>query len=146
MDLTHLRPTAPFIHCQEPLIPVEDNAPLYVQLYNYNLPYAPQRQSERNENLVHEIIINLSGMLAQCNPFAHIYRHAYEILKNHEGSSINSEDESNNDSSTKSGSSYIIISPSMRMRLIEGDDRHTHSLPTMEEAVAVIVVWCGIAM
>lgn len=88
-------------HCQGPLIPVEDNAPSYVQLHIYNLSYAPQRRSERNENLVHESIGNLSGMLAQCSPFANICHRAYEILSNHESSSINSEDGSNDDDSTK---------------------------------------------
>ncbi|ORE01881.1 hypothetical protein BCV72DRAFT_309628 [Rhizopus microsporus var. microsporus] len=103
------------------------------------LSYAPQRRPERNENLVQEIIRNFPAMLAQCNSFVRIYHHAYEIMRNHEGSSINSEDRPNSDDCTKSGSLYIIISPLMRMRLIEEGNRHTHNLPTMEEVAAVIV-------
>jgi hypothetical protein len=89
-------------HRQGPLLPVEGNAPSYAQLYIYDPSYAAQRLSERNENLDNEIIENLSTVLSQCNSFAHIYRHAYEILNNHESFSINSEDRSNNDRSTES--------------------------------------------
>ncbi|CEG74303.1 hypothetical protein RMATCC62417_09539 [Rhizopus microsporus] len=49
-------------------------------------------------------------------------------------------DRPNNDGSTESGSTCIIISPSMRMRLIEGGDRHIHNLPTMEEVAPVIPI------
>lgn len=52
-------------------------------------------------------------MLPQYNPFARIYRHAYEILSNPESFSTNSEDKLNNDGSAESGSSYMIVSPSM---------------------------------
>jgi hypothetical protein len=38
---------------------------------------------------------------------------------------------------------YIIISPDMRVRLIEGGDRRTQSLPTMEEAAAIILIEYG---
>jgi hypothetical protein len=89
-------------HRQGLLLPVEGNAPSYAQLYIYDPSYAAQRLSERNENLDNEIIENLSTVLSQCNSFAHIYRHAYEILNNHESFSINSEDRSNNDRSTES--------------------------------------------
>jgi hypothetical protein len=65
-------------------------------------------------------------MLLQCNPFVQIYRHAYEILN---------ERESNDNSADNNVSSYIVISPDIRMRLIEGGDRHTHNLPTMEKAL-----------
>ncbi|ORE04023.1 hypothetical protein BCV72DRAFT_22403 [Rhizopus microsporus var. microsporus] len=67
--------------------------------------------SARNENMGQEIIRNLSGMLAQFNPFARIYRHAYEISSNHESSNINSKDISNNNGSTESESPYIVINP-----------------------------------
>ncbi|PHZ08919.1 uncharacterized protein RHIMIDRAFT_294748 [Rhizopus microsporus ATCC 52813] len=76
-------------------------------------------------------------MLAQCNPFARIYRHAHEILSNHESSSNTVSD--GNDQREDSAP-YIIISPSKRMRLIEGSDRRTHNLPTMEEIAAVIPI------
>jgi hypothetical protein len=79
-------------------------------------------------------------VLAQCNPFARIYHHTYEILSNHESSSINSEDIANNNGSSESESPYIIVSPSMKMCLIEGDDRRTHSLSTMEKVAAVISI------
>ncbi|ORE17935.1 hypothetical protein BCV71DRAFT_264297 [Rhizopus microsporus] len=53
-------------HCQGPLLPVKNNTS----------SYAAQRQSERNENLDHEIIRIRSAMLARPNPVARIYRHA----------------------------------------------------------------------
>ena len=98
------------------------------------------RPSERNENLDLEIIRNLSAILPQWNPFAHIYCHVYKILSNHECFSIDSEDISNNDDSAESDSSCINISPSKRIRLIEGGDRRTHALPTMEESATVILI------
>ncbi|CEI99890.1 hypothetical protein RMCBS344292_13966 [Rhizopus microsporus] len=110
-------------HRQGPLLSVEGNASLYAQLYIYDPSYAAQRRSERNENLENGNIESLSIVLAQCNPFARIYCHAYKILSNHERFSINSEKRSSNNGSTENGSPYIIISSSMRMHLIEGGDR-----------------------
>ncbi|CEG78833.1 hypothetical protein RMATCC62417_13376 [Rhizopus microsporus] len=109
-------------YCQRPLLPVEDNASLYAQLYIYDPSYTAQRRTERNENLENENIENLSTVLAQCNPFARIYCHAYKILSNYESSSINSEDRANNNGYAESGSPYIIISSSMRMHLVEGGE------------------------
>ena len=127
-------------HRQGPLLSVEGNASLYAQLYIYDPSYAAQRRSERNENLENGNIESLSIVLAQCNPFARIYCHAYKILSNHESFSINSEKRSSNNGSTESGSPYIIISSSMRMHLIEGGDRRAQDLPTMEKVVAVIQI------
>ncbi|CEG67144.1 hypothetical protein RMATCC62417_03612 [Rhizopus microsporus] len=127
-------------HRQGPLLSVGGNTSLYVQLYIYDPSYAPQRRSERNENLGNGNIESLSIVLAQCNLFARIYCHAYKILSNHESFSINSEKRSSNNGSTESGSPYIIISSSMRMHLIEGGDRRAQDLPTMEKVVAVIQI------
>ncbi|CEI89141.1 hypothetical protein G6F70_002797 [Rhizopus microsporus] len=71
-------------------------------------------------------------MLSQCNSFASVYRHAHEILSNYES-------DSNNDQ-TETNVPYIVISPSMRMRLIEGDDRRIQNLPTIEEVAVVILI------
>lgn len=75
-------------------------------------------------------------MLAQCNHFARIYRHAYNLLSNHGSSDIIND---NNDP-TEINTPYIAISPSMRMCLIEGDYRRTQNLPTMEEVTAIIPI------
>lgn len=98
-------------HCQGPLLPAKDNTPFVCPI-----------------------------VLSQYNPFARIYCHVYEIFNNHENSNINREDRSNNNDSTESGSSHIIINSSMKMRLTEGDDRRTHKLPTMEEIAAAIPI------
>ena len=95
-------------HCQGPLLSIESSTPSYAQLHIYDPSYDAQRWSERNENLDNKVIENSSTLLSQCNPFARIYRHAYEILSNHESSSINSEDRANNNSSAESRSPYII--------------------------------------
>ncbi|CEG76847.1 hypothetical protein RMATCC62417_11684 [Rhizopus microsporus] len=79
-------------------------------------------------------------MFAQRNPFARIYRHAYEVLSNHKSFNINSEKRSNSSGSTESESPYIVINSSMRMRLVEGGDRRTQNLPTTEEVAAVIPI------
>ena len=102
-------------HRHGPLTPVEGTEPSYAQLYIFDPSYAAERRQARNSNLDPEIIKELSVMLSQCNPFARVYRHAHEILSNHES-------DSNNDQ-TETNVPYIVISPSMRMRLIEGGDR-----------------------
>ncbi|ORE00884.1 hypothetical protein BCV72DRAFT_180820, partial [Rhizopus microsporus var. microsporus] len=123
-------------HRQGLLTPVEGSEPSYAQLYIFDPSSAAERRQARNNNLDPEIVRELSVMLAQCNPFARIYRHAHEILSNHESSNTVSD---GNDH-TEVSAPYIIISPSMRMRLIEGSDRRTHNLPTMEEIAAVIPI------
>jgi hypothetical protein len=127
-------------HRQGSLTPVEGSELSYAQLYNFDPSCAAERRQARNNNLDPEIIRELSSMLAQCSPFVRVYRHAYEILSDHESYSINSEKRSNNNGSAKSGSSYIRISPLMRMGSIEGGDRRTHYLPTMEEVATVIPI------
>jgi hypothetical protein len=91
-------------HCQSPLTPVEGSESSYAQLYIFDPSYAAERRQARNSNLDPEIIRELSVMLAQCNPFARVYRHAHEILSNHES-------DSNNDQ-TETNTPYIVISPS----------------------------------
>ncbi|ORE12301.1 hypothetical protein BCV71DRAFT_240250, partial [Rhizopus microsporus] len=126
-------------HRQGPLIPYEDSEPSYAQLYIYDPSFAAQRRSERNENLNLEIITELSTMLSHCNHFSCIYRHAHEILSRNENTNTGGGLSNNtNDNNESNNLPYIIISPSMRMRLIEGSDICTTNLPTMEEVAAVI--------
>ena len=61
----------------------------------------------------------------------------YEALSSYESSNTNSEDRSNSYDSAGSGSHYIIVSLSIRIRLAEGGNGCTYNLPTMEELVAV---------
>jgi hypothetical protein len=114
------------------LTPVEDSEPSYAQLYIFDPSYTAERRQARNSNIDPEIIRELSAMLAQCNPFASVYRHAHEILSNYES-------DSNNDQ-TETNTPYIAISPSMRMRLVEGGGRRAQNLPIMEEVTAVILI------
>ncbi|CEJ01725.1 hypothetical protein RMCBS344292_15746 [Rhizopus microsporus] len=119
-------------HRRGPLTPVEGSESSYAQLYIFDPSYAAERRQARNSNLDLEVIRELSAMLAQYNPFASVYRHAHEILSNHEVDSNNYQTETN--------APYIVISPSMRMRLIEGGDRRIQNLPTMEEVAAIIPI------
>lgn len=89
-----------------------------------------------NRNFDLEIIRELSVKLAQCNFFARIYCHAHEISSNHE----NSNTISDNNDSAESNILYIVVSPSMRIGLIEGGDRCSQNLLTMEEISAVIPI------
>ena len=107
------------------MTPVEGSEPSYAQLYIFDPSYAAERKQARNNNLDPEIIRELSAILDQCNPFARVYRHAHEILSNHEN---------------EANVPYIVISPFMRTRLIEGGDRRVQNLPTMEEVSAVILI------
>ncbi|PHZ08015.1 uncharacterized protein RHIMIDRAFT_231324, partial [Rhizopus microsporus ATCC 52813] len=105
-------------HRQGPLTPVEGSEPSYAQLYIFDPSYAAERRQARNSNLDPEIIRELSVMLAQCNPFARIYRHAHEILSNHESSNT--------------------VSDGNDQR--EVSDRRIQNFPTMEEVAAVIPI------
>ena len=116
-------------HRQDPLIPVEGSEASYSQLYIFDPSYAAERRQARNSNFDPEIIRELSVMLAQCNPFARVYRHAHEILSNHESNNT----VSGGNDQRENSAPYIIISPLMRMRSIERSDRRTYYLPTMEE-------------
>ena len=72
-------------------------------------------------------------MLSHCNPFSRIYLHAHEILSRNEDRSTDGDLSNNiNDHNESNNSPYIVISPSMRMRLIEGSDRRTQNLLTTE--------------
>ncbi|ORE15835.1 hypothetical protein BCV71DRAFT_273154 [Rhizopus microsporus] len=113
-----------------PLDSSEGSEPSYAQLYIFDPCYAAERRQARNSNLDPEIVRELSAMLSQCNPFVRVYRYAHEILSNHKTDS--------NSDQTETNTPYIIISPSMRMRLIEGGERRIQNLPTMGEVAAVI--------
>ncbi|KAG1176723.1 hypothetical protein G6F70_003091 [Rhizopus microsporus] len=115
---------------------VEGSELSYAQLYIFDPSYAAERRQARNSNFDPEIIRELSDMLAQCNLFARVYRYAHEVLSNHGSSNAVSYGNDQREDSAP----YIIISPSMRVRLIEGSDRRTHNLPTMEEIVAATPV------
>ncbi|ORE01043.1 hypothetical protein BCV72DRAFT_218036, partial [Rhizopus microsporus var. microsporus] len=108
-------------HCQGPLTPIKGSEPSYAQLYIFDPCYAAERRQVRHSNLDPEIIRDISVMLALCNPFARVYRHAHEILSSHES-------DSNNNDQTETNAPYIVISLSMRMRLIEGSDRRIQNL------------------
>ena len=124
---------AALCHRQGPLIPYDGSEPSYAQFYIYDPSYTAQRRSERNENLNSEIITELSTMLSHCNPFSRIYLHAHEILSRNEDRSTDGDLSNNiNDHNESNNSPYIVISPSMRMRLIEGSDRRTQNLLTTE--------------
>jgi hypothetical protein len=122
------------------LTSVESSEPSYAQLYIFDPSYAAERRQARNNNLDSEIIRELSTMLAQCNPFSHIYHHAHEILSRNENTNMDGDLSKNTNDYSESNSPYIIISPSMRTRLIEESDRRTHNLPTMEEVATVIPI------
>ncbi|KAG1175834.1 hypothetical protein G6F70_003861 [Rhizopus microsporus] len=118
-----------FCHRQNSLIPVEGSESFYAQLYIFDASYAAERRQARNSNFDSEIIRKFSAMLSQCNPFARVYRHAHEILSNHESNNT----VSGGNDQRENSAPYIIISPLMRMRSIERSDRRTYYLPTMEE-------------
>ncbi|PHZ11487.1 uncharacterized protein RHIMIDRAFT_298138, partial [Rhizopus microsporus ATCC 52813] len=118
-------------HLHSPLLPSDDDSnPSYAQLYIYDPSYAAERHSERNNNLDSETIRELSFMFSQYNPFAQIYRHAYIIL--------NARESNGNSAGNNNVSPYIAISSDMKMRLIEGGNRRTQSLPIIEEIAAII--------
>ncbi|KAG1445222.1 hypothetical protein G6F56_009989 [Rhizopus delemar] len=60
----------------------------------------------------------------ECNPHAALYKPVYKLLENNQESSV-------------------VISPSLNLRFIEGNDRRTENLPISNEIAAIIPTSAG---
>ncbi|KAG1449198.1 hypothetical protein G6F56_008716 [Rhizopus delemar] len=106
-------------HLQEPLASGPHNDARYSQLYIYDPEYAANLRCTTNSDLNRDIIENLTREINECNPHVALYKSVHELLENYQESSV-------------------VISPSLNLRLIEGNDRRTENLPTSNEIAAII--------
>lgn len=106
-------------HLQGPLASGPHNDARYSQLYIYDPEYAANLRCTTNSDLNRDIIENLTREINECNPHVALYKSVHELLENNQESSV-------------------VISPSLNLRLIEGNDRRTENLPTSNEIAAII--------
>ncbi|KAG1447044.1 hypothetical protein G6F56_009386 [Rhizopus delemar] len=106
-------------HLQEPLASGPHNDARYLQLYIYDPEYAANLRCTTNSDLNRDIIENLTREINECNPHIALYKSVHELLENNQESSV-------------------VISPSLNLRLIEGNDRSTENLPTSNEITMII--------
>ncbi|KAH9958685.1 hypothetical protein BGW80DRAFT_1184546, partial [Lactifluus volemus] len=105
------------------LLPLDGEQPSYAQLYIYDPQQALNNRMSRNNNLSEEIMHKLQTMLAEHHHYAHVYRHAHQILM-----TLNSHNEND-----------------LSLRLCaDVRNRHQYNLPSSDE-IAVIIPGDGTA-
>ena len=67
-------------HHMGSLLPDEGQAPSYAQLYIYDPEAALDARRRRNRNLDPTVLMDLQTMILAVNPYATLYKHAYEII------------------------------------------------------------------
>jgi hypothetical protein len=68
-------------HLTGSLLPEEQHAPCYSQLYVYDPHQAYQYRVTRNENLSLQTMRILQQVMIEYNRYTRVYRHSYEILR-----------------------------------------------------------------
>lgn len=63
------------------LVPPDDHAPRYAQLYIYDSQFALNARAERNSNLSRETLRVLQETLTETHRYVQLYRHAFEVLR-----------------------------------------------------------------
>ncbi|KAG1436456.1 hypothetical protein G6F56_013550 [Rhizopus delemar] len=81
--------------------------------------YAANLRCTTNSDPNRDIIEKLTREINEYNSHAALYKSVHELLENNRESSV-------------------VISPSLNLRLIEGNDRRTENLPTSNEIAAII--------
>ena len=103
-------------HLSGALTPGEGSSPQYAQLYIYDPQQALQQRMHRNSNLREDTMYLLQTLLSRHHRYAPIYKHAYEVLCEHENTT----------------------DITVRLRMMPGQDRRRYNLPVANE-VAVIL-------
>ncbi|KAL6300080.1 hypothetical protein BKA93DRAFT_819615 [Sparassis latifolia] len=67
-------------HRHGSLLPQERQDPAYAQLYIYDPRDALNQRMQRNSNLRRDTMECLQGILNTSHHYAHVYKHAYEVL------------------------------------------------------------------
>lgn len=107
-------------HYQGSVVPEPGETPAFAQLFFYDPDYATNVRCARNTRLNRSLLLQLTTMLTDINPFIRIYKTARERLAN------------------QSQNLRILLNPQIRLVVESGADRRRENLPTSDE-VAVII-------
>jgi hypothetical protein len=94
--------------------------PSFAQLFFYDPAYATDIRANQYSHLDRTILLQLTEMLMDCNPFIRIYKTARERL------------------ATQQADFRILLNPQLRLVMEAGADRRRENLPTSDEVTAII--------
>ncbi|KZP30308.1 hypothetical protein FIBSPDRAFT_699312, partial [Athelia psychrophila] len=98
------------------LLPQTGQAPTYAQLYIHDPRAALDVRNRRNENVREATMQALHDTLTQSHYYAHLYKHAYEVLSEHRDTS----------------------DVTIHLRCKPSQDRRRYNLPTVDEIAVVL--------
>ena len=98
------------------LLPAPGEQPSYSQLYIHDPRASVDLRSHRNENLRPATMQTIQAVLSDHHFYAGIYRHAYEVLQQHQG----------------------VGDVTIRLHCLPGQDRRRYNLPTADEVSLVL--------
>lgn len=101
-------------HLQCPLPPLANTSPAFAQLYLYDPTYATQERHSAHTNLNSNILLHLTNVLHEVNPYSQIHKTATERLEE----SVQSEN-----------AVRIILNPHLGLIIETGADRRRENLP-----------------
>jgi hypothetical protein len=107
-------------HFHGPLRPAVNEVPSFAQLFFYDPVYATDLRANGFSQLDRTILLRLTEMLTDCNPFILLYKTARERL------------------ATQQTDFRILLNPQLRLVIEAGADRRRENLPTSDEITAII--------
>lgn len=105
-------------HLSGALEPQANTSPSYAQLYLYDPHVALQQRMNRNSHLREDTMSALQAMLTRYHQYAPVFKHAYEVLKDHPG-----------------GTNAEIR---LRVEVAPGEHRRQNNLPTADEVAMIL--------
>ncbi|KDQ22276.1 hypothetical protein PLEOSDRAFT_1051142, partial [Pleurotus ostreatus PC15] len=105
-------------HHSGALVPEAGCPPLYAQLYLYDPHVALQQRMSRNSHLREDTMLSLQTMLTQHHQYAPMFKHAFEVLKDH-----------------PNGPDAEIR---LRVQVAPGEHVRQHNLPTADEVAMIL--------
>ncbi|KAJ3751878.1 hypothetical protein EV360DRAFT_10055, partial [Lentinula raphanica] len=103
-------------HLSSALEPPPGRSPSYAQLYTYDPTIALRQRMNRNPNVQESTMLSLQNALRLFNPYTKIYEHAFEVLRR----------------------CHDIPNPSVRLRVMPGNDPRRYNLPTSDEVGMIL--------
>ena len=107
-------------HFHGPLRPPSHETPSFAQLFFYDPAYATDIRANQYSQLDRTILLRLTEMLTDCNPFIRIYKTARERL------------------ATQQADFRILLNPRLQLVIEAGADRRRENLPTSNEVTVII--------
>jgi hypothetical protein len=107
-------------HFQGPLRPALQEVPSFAQLFFYDPAFATDVRANNFPHLDRTILLRLTEVLIDCNPFITVYQTARERL------------------ATQQADFQVILNPQMRLVVEAGVDRRRENLLTGDKVTAII--------